>query len=147
MLKNKNCSDGQCFFNFTKKDMNETFIAPFNFSQCQESYSLPAVEDDKWHLHGDLILICINRVKYEISTFSFDAVNAKLTQTNVITMPMTEFLGAAIDMEMRMLILFTYSSDSTDAYIGTGMVVHFFAVENSVIWKANTSVSMSGNTV
>lgn len=103
-------SEEDQFFNFTSKDMSETFWAPFNFSECQDSYSLPAVEDAPWHSHGDLVLICVNRVTRSVSTYSFDSSSQNLTLTNLIAMPMTSFLGAAIDMQLRRLLLFTNST-------------------------------------
>ena len=57
----KSCKDGQCYFNFTSKDMTETFVASFNFSQCQDYYSLPSIEDNSNYASGDLLLICINK--------------------------------------------------------------------------------------
>lgn len=52
-------------------------------------------------------------------------------------------MGAAIDMDMRRLILFTNTTNSIDssAWISSQMVVHIFAVQNSVIWKANTTIT------
>lgn len=72
------------------------------------------MEDDRWHTHGDLVLICINRVTSELSTYSYDALATNLTLTNIIPMPMTRFLGAVIDMDLRRLILFTNSTPILD---------------------------------
>ncbi len=60
-------------------------------------------------------------------------------------MPMTQFLGAAFDTQLRRLILFT---NTTQASAGLGqdwirhqMVVHVFTVQNSVIWQGNTTIN------
>jgi hypothetical protein len=112
--------------------MNETFRAGFNFSQCQQSYSLPSTDTN-------LVLICISNYTSEISSFSYDKKTRKVTRTNVIELPLTHFLGSVMDIEERQLILFT-KSFADDNGTDNEMVVHIFAVPNSVIWIGNTTV-------
>ena len=92
--------EGSKFFNFTRKEMHETFSTEFDFSQCKSSFAIPASD-------GNLVLICINNQTQEIWSYSYDRDTSKITQTNVIKMPFTEFLGSAVDMNARRLILFT----------------------------------------
>ena len=50
-------------------------------------------------------------------------------------------------MEMRRLILFTNTTPGdTDSqgWLLSYLVVHIFAVQNSVIWKANTTITGDG---
>jgi hypothetical protein len=112
--------------------MSETFTAEFDFSQCKSSFAIPASD-------GNLVLICINNQTQEIWSYSYNRNTSDISQTNVIQMPFTEFLGSAVDMNERRLILFTktYASDMVAA---SEMVVHIFAVQTSVIWIGNTTI-------
>lgn len=62
-----------------------------------------------------------------------------ISRTNVIEMPFNEFLGSAVDMNARRLILFT-KTNASDMEAASEMVVHIFAVQNSVIWIGNTTI-------
>lgn len=112
--------------------MQETYTADFDFSQCKNSFAIPARD-------GNLALICISNNTQEIWSYSYNRDTKSVSQTNVIYIPFTEFLGAAVDMNERRLILFT-KTYATDMVADSEMVVHIFAVENSVIWIGNTTI-------
>ena len=56
------CSDGGCYFNVTRKDMTLAFNTSFDFAQCGQIFSLPAIEDDLNIMQDDIILICIDNI-------------------------------------------------------------------------------------
>ena len=67
----------------------------------------------------------------------------KLLPTNNITIPDSQFLGAVIDEDMRILMLFTNTTsghDDSGQWITHKMIVHIFTVQNSVIWKSATTI-------
>lgn len=101
------------------------------------------MEDDPLRSEGDIILICIDNSNQLISTFSYDYMAKKLLPTNNITIPDSQFLGAVIDEDMRILMLFTNTTsghDDSGQWITHKMIVHIFTVQNSVIWKSATTI-------
>lgn len=101
------------------------------------------MENDPLRNEGDIILICIDNSNQLISTFSYDYKARNLLPTNNITIPDSQFLGAVIDEDMRILMLFTNTTSGHDysgQWITHKMIVHIFTVQNSVIWKSATTI-------
>jgi hypothetical protein len=71
--------------------MNNIFNAKFDFAECQETFSLPGIDD------YNIVLICVNRKTSGVSSYIYDTHQHYLFQTNNITIPISQFLGAALD--------------------------------------------------